>query len=480
MKHIHFIGICGSGMGSLAGLCKEAGFTVTGPDTACYPPMSDQLQSLGISVQIGYDAKNLLPKPDLVVIGNVVRKDNPEAVAVMAVGIPYKSLPQALTTLFLEEKKTLMVTGTHGKTTTSHLLAWVLETAGSDPGFLIGGVGNNAGKSYQKGSGPFFVVEGDEYDTAFFDKGPKFLHYKPAGLILTSVEWDHVDIYPNFENLKGAFRKLIVSLPPACVLVACEDSPVVGELVADAPCRVIRYGLTKGDCYASDIFESPEGSRFKLHDHGKIHEFRFALTGRQNIENAVGVWCLARAMGITEEKIAEAFLTFKGVKKRQEFIGEVKEVVVLSDFAHHPTAIRRTLEGVKAKYPGRRLWAIFEPRSNTSRRNHHYNDLLEAFGPADRIIIADVYQAEKIPAAERLNVAKLADELMCKKGKDAYNIAGSDFILEYIVRGICAKDVVLFMSNGDFDNLPYTLLQKLERRKIYSDRKQVRPIKVRE
>ena len=480
MKHIHFIGICGSGMGSLAGLCKAAGFTVTGSDATCYPPMSDQLQSLGISVQIGYDAKNLSPKPDLVVIGNVVRKDNPEAVAVISQKISYQSLPQALVSLFLKEKKTLVVAGTHGKTTTSHLLAWVLETAGADPSFLIGGVGRNEGKSYKKGSGEFFVVEGDEYDTAFFDKGPKFLHYKPAGLILTSVEWDHVDIYPNFENLKGAFKKLIVQLPQECFLVACEENHVVCELVADAPCRVIRYGLAKGDCFVSNIFESEEGSRFTLHHFGKTREVRLALTGRQNIENAVGVWCLAKAMGLPEEKIAEAFLTFKGVKKRQEFIGEVKEVTVLSDFAHHPTAIRRTLEGIKAKYPGRRLWAIFEPRSNTSRRNHHYNDLLDAFGSADRVILADVHQAEKIPEQERLNVSKLADELMRKKGKDAYHIGGSDFILEYIVRGICAKDVVLFMSNGDFDDLPKKLLTKLERRKIYSDRKQVRPIKVRE
>ena len=503
MKKIHLIGICGSGMGSLAGLCKEAGFEVRGSDTSCYPPMSDQLAALKIPVAIGFHPKNLDWKPDVVVIGNVCSKDNVEVQKILELGLSYFSLPQALQEFFLKNKKALVVAGTHGKTTTSTLLAWVLTSAGFDPGFLIGGVGLNLGKSYRLGKGDFFVVEGDEYDTAFFDKGPKFAHYKPAGAILTSIEWDHVDIYPTFEKMLGAFKKFLATLAPTTPLLAWADvtlplppptrggggisfpPPSMGLSAGlleeggggEGGGSLFRYGLTQGDYTADAIVYSPEGLSFTLCAGNEKIPITSTLFGNANIENILAVCGLCHKFGLSWEQICKGVQTFKGVKKRQEVKGVVKEVTVIDDFAHHPTAVSRTIEGLKKRYMGQRLIVVFEPRSNTSRRKSHYNEYLKAFKGADRVLLAPLYHPEKIPPEERLDTLKLADDLM-RRGIDAYAIDNDDALLEYIVRAIGPKEVVVFFSNGDFGNMHQKLLEKLERRKIFPDKKQVRSIKV--
>ena len=477
MKHIHLIGICGTGMGSLAGLLVEAGHKVSGSDIAFYPPMGDQLKGLNISLKTGFDPKNLEPKPDTVIIGNVCTKENPEAKRALEAGIPYFSLPQALQELFLKNKKALVVAGTHGKTTTATLLAWVLTHAGLDPGFMIGGVGINLGKSYHVGKGDYFVVEGDEYDTAFFDKGPKFAHYRPFGAILTSIEWDHADIYPTFDSMLKGFEKFIATLSSKSPLLVWADSPKITELTHIHNYPLFRYGLHFGDYVAQNISPSPQGIHFTLcHKDERIPLF-LSMTGPANLENAVAVTGLCHQLGLSWEQIGEGLKTFQGVKRRQEIKGAVKGVTVIDDFAHHPTAVKRTIEAIKEKFPGQRLIVVFEPRSNTSRRKTLYEEYLRAFHGADRVIIAGIYHPEKIPESERLDTAKLADDLM-KRGVDAYAVQGTDFIVEFITRGIGPENVVAFFSNGDFDNIHQKLLDKLSRRKILPDRKQARSIKI--
>lgn len=483
MKRIHFIGICGTGMGSLAGLFAEAGWKVTGSDTHFYPPMGDQLKNLGIPLLTGFHPDNLKPRPDAVVIGNVCTKENPEAQAALRQGIPHFSFPQALSAFFLKDKKPMVVAGTHGKTTTATLLAWVLESAGLNPGFLIGGVGLNFQKSYRLGQGDYFVVEGDEYDSAFFDKRPKFLHYPACEAILTSIEWDHVDIYPTFEGVEKAFASFTGSLNPDAILMAIQGSVAVDRSLQNCPAHVSRYGLLGGDYKPADIRSGPEGSRFILQipqipprEGGGIPLF-LPLSGRANLENSLAVAGLCHQLGIGWEAIRKGFETFKGIKKRQEIRGVVKEVTVIDDFAHHPTAVRRTLEALKERFPGRRLIAVFEPRSNTACRNTHYKEYTRAFKGADRVILADPFKKGKIPEAELLDTERLSRDLM-RRGTDAYAVHGNDAILEFILRFIGPGEVVAFFSNGDFGNIHEKLLEKLERRKITPDRKGVRSIKV--
>lgn len=477
MKRIHLIGICGTGMGSLAGLLVEAGYKVTGSDVSFYPPMGDQLRNLNIPLQAGFDPKNLEPRPDRVIIGNVCTKENPEAKAVLEKSIPYFSLPQALQEFFLKNKKALIVAGTHGKTTAATLLAWVLHNAKLDPGFMIGGVGLNFGKSYQLGKGDYFVVEGDEYDSAFFDKGPKFAHYHPFGAILTSIEWDHADIYPTFESMLKAFEKFTATLSSISPLLAWADSPRITERTHVHNYPLFRYGLHFGDYTAQDIHPSPQGISFTLcHKDERIPLF-LSMTGKANLENALAVTGLCHQLGLSWEQIGEGLQTFQGIRRRQEIRGVVKGVTVIDDFAHHPTAVRRTIEAIKEKFPGQRLIVVFEPRSNTSRRKTHYDEYLSAFRGANRVVIAGLYRPENIPEEDRLDTAKLADDLM-KRGIDAYAIEGTEFIVEFITRGIGPEDVVAFFSNGDFDNIHQKLLDRLGRRKIPQDRRQGRPIKI--
>jgi len=465
-KNIHLIGIGGTGMGSLARLLVEKGFRVTGSDEKLYSPMSDQLSELKIRIYEGYAPSNLSGRPDLVIIGNVITKMNPEAQEVLRLGIPYRSMPQAVAEFFLKDRTSIVVAGTHGKTTTSALLAWLLSSAGEDPCFLIGGVAKNFEKSAHIGNGHVFIIEGDEYDTAFFDKGPKFLHYVPRVILLTSIEFDHADIYRDLNHIKESFRKLVALLPPDGLLVCCNDDENVREVTKKSGGRVVTYGLKEGsDYYPRAISNSEEGTKFELIGPGLVTELRTPLSGGHNLLNVVGSVALLHEHGIGIEKIQEGLCSFKGVSRRQELVGEVKSVTVIDDFAHHPTAVSKTIEAMRERYPGRRLWAVFEPRSNTSRRNIFQQEFTEALSHADRVLVGGIFKPEKIPEEERLDVRAIADALM-HRGVDAHSIPKTDLLLEYLLRNINANDVVLIMSNGVFENLPQRLIDGLGRRRI--------------
>lgn len=466
LEHIHMLGIGGTGMGSLARLLMEKGYRVTGSDEALYPPMSDQLAELKIKIYEGYSADNLKERPDLVIIGNVITKMNPEAQEVLKLGLPYRSMPQAVAEFFLKDKTPIVVAGTHGKTTTATLLAWLFHSAGEDPGFLIGGVGKNFDKSAHAGGGRIFVVEGDEYDTAFFDKGPKFLHYLPKAILLTSIEFDHADIYRNLDHIKESFRKLVAILPPDGLLLCNGEDGDVMEVSKGAKGRVLTYGLKSGfDYFPKTIVANEEGTTFELVGPNVSAKFATNLAGEHNLSNVVGSVAMLCEYGVDPKKIQEGLDQFKGVRRRQELVGEVKSVVVIDDFAHHPTAVSKTIAAMRQKYPARRLWAIFEPRSNTSRRNIFKDQFIEALSRADRVIIGGVFRSEKIPESERLDVGLIADTLM-RKGTDAHYIPKTELLLEFVLRNIVANDVVLIMSNGVFDNLPQRLIDGLRRRRI--------------
>ncbi len=466
LSHIHMVGIGGTGMGSLARLLVEKGYRVTGSDEKLYPPMSDQLAELKIKIFEGYGAANLSEKPDLVIIGNVITKMNPEAQEVLRLGLPYRSMPQAVAEFFLKGKTPIVVAGTHGKTTTATLLAWLFSEAGEDPGFLIGGVGKNFEKSAHVGGGRIFVIEGDEYDTAFFDKGPKFLHYLPQAILLTSIEFDHADIYRDLNHIKESFKKLMGVLPPDGLLICNGEDENVSEIAKLAKGRTLTYGLKAGtNYYPENVSATETGTNFDLAGPNVSANFTTTLSGDHNLSNVVGAIAILCEYGVSPEKIQKGLATFKGVARRQEIVGEVKSVVVIDDFAHHPTAVAKTIQAMRQKYPDRRLWAIFEPRSNTSRRNIFREGFIDALSKADRVLIGGVFRSEKIPENERLDVQGVADTLM-RKGIDAHYIPQSDNLLEFALRNISANDVVLFMSNGAFDNLPRRLVEGMKRRRV--------------
>lgn len=465
-QHIHMVGIGGTGMGSLARLLVEKGCRITGSDEKLYPPMSDQLYELKIKIYEGYSPSNLSERPDLVIIGNVITKMNPEAQEVLRLGLPYRSMPQAVAEFFLKGKTSIVVAGTHGKTTIATLLAWLFYKAGEDPGFLIGGVGKNFEKSAHAGSGRIFIVEGDEYDTAFFDKGPKFLHYLPQAILLTSIEFDHADIYKNLDHIKESFKKLMEILPPDGLLIANGEDENVKSITKLAKGRVLSYGLRQGfDYYPKTIEAKEDHTSFDLVGPGVSYSFKTTLMGGHNLSNVIGSVAMLIEYGIAPLNIQPGLDTFEGVKRRQEIVGEVKSVVVIDDFAHHPTAVAKTIAAMRQRYPKRRLWAIFEPRSNTSRRNIFRDQFVDALSQADRVLISGVFRSEKIPENERLDVQGVADTIM-HKGVDAHYIPQPDNLLEFVLRNIGTNDVVLFMSNGAFDNLPRRLIEGLKRRRV--------------
>ncbi|UCD85837.1 MAG: UDP-N-acetylmuramate:L-alanyl-gamma-D-glutamyl-meso-diaminopimelate ligase [Deltaproteobacteria bacterium] len=462
VKHIHLIAVCGTGMGSLAGMLKESGYQVTGSDTDIYPPMSDQLASQGIEIRSGYKPENLRDNPDLVIVGNAVPRDNPEVEAMLEKGIKYLSFPQALSQFFLAGKTPLVIVGTHGKTTTSSLSAWILKSAGRDPGFLIGGVINNFRSSYRLGNGNCFVVEGDEYDSAFFDKEPKFLHYRPQIAILTSIEFDHADIYRNLEEIKSSFRKFVDLLPENGLLLACIDDPGVREIADTARCPVQWYGLDPEALWrAEEISFAEDGTAFSLHQGNEnLSRIQSPLSGKHNLHNLLGVIGACRSLGLSLSKIQEGLKGFEGVKRRQEVKGTVNGITVIDDFAHHPTAVKKTIDAMKHKYPGRRLWAVFEPRTASSRRKVFQDQYPDAFLEADRIIIADVYKAEKIVEEERFSPELIVRELV-SKGKEATHLGKADDIVSYLTDNLRKEDVVLIMSNGDFGGIVGKILKML-------------------
>jgi UDP-N-acetylmuramate: L-alanyl-gamma-D-glutamyl-meso-diaminopimelate ligase len=463
LRHIHLIAICGVGMSALAGMLQARGFRVTGSDQNVYPPVSTHLKALGIDLRRGFSPDHLADHPDLIVVGNAVSRSNPEVQAMLEQGLPFLSFPQALAEFFLRDRHPIVVAGTHGKTTTASLLAWVLESAGLDPSYMIGGIPRNFGTNYKLGNGTFFVVEGDEYDTAFFDKGPKFLHYRPRSAILTSVEFDHADIYRDLDHVKEAFRRFVRILPPDGYLAAGVDFPHVAELLESAPCRWESYGFANQAHWRAMNVEADEAvTRFLVRHHEqRTGTIRWQSFGRHNIQNALGVVAVAHHLGVSFGDIRRGLQSFAGVKRRQEVRGVVREITVIDDFAHHPTAIHETLAALRARYDGRRLWAIFEPRSATSRRAVFQEDFVEAFAGADRVVIAGLYNPDPLPLEARLSPERLAEEVARRCAKNAVYLPKVEAIVEYVATGAQPGDVVVIMSNGGFGGIHEMLLEAL-------------------
>lgn len=462
IRTVHFMGICGTGMGSLAGMLKEKGFAITGSDTQIYPPMSTFLESLDIKINQGYSPQNLSHNPDLVIVGNVISRPNPEAQELARLGIPFVSFPQALRHFFLNSKSSLVVAGTHGKTTTASILASVLHHAGTDPGFMIGGIVKAFGRNYRIGSGKYFVVEGDEYDTAFFDKGPKFLHYCPDLAILTSVEFDHADIYKDFDAVKAAFKRLTGIVPRSGAIVACLDTEAVREVIQEAQCEVTGYGLSENCRWVLKEYSVARGiSTFSvLKEKALFGEFSSPLIGKHNALNTLAVIAALDRTGISKTAIQAGLNAFEGVRRRQEIRGVKNGVTVIDDFAHHPTAVRETLAAVKAAYNGRRLTAVFEPRTNSSRRKVFQNDYASAFDRADCIVIVEASGLEKIPVEERFSSRMLVDDLK-RRNLNAHYFPGTDAALAFLKDNSSQGDIVAIMSNGGFDNIHQRLLDIL-------------------
>ncbi len=458
-KHIHLIGICGTAMASLAGMLQLQGHRVTGSDTAAYPPMSDLLASLNIPVHEPYAESNLDPRPDLVVVGNAISRGNVELEHVLDTHIPFCSMASVLHDEFLPGRESLVVAGTHGKTTTTSMLAWIYEIASRQnpalaPSFLIGGVAENFGTSFMVRSTKPFLLEGDEYDTAFFDKGPKFLHYFPDALILTHVEFDHADIYTDLSAVKTAFKRLVNLVPRRGRIVAFDGSENVGECVAKAFCTVERYGFAEDSYWrVSNLRHEGSLTHWTLTRGGAAFaELTVPMAGEHNALNATAAAALAAGQGVPTEAIVEALATFKSVKRRLEVRAVVDGITIIDDFAHHPTAIRETLRALRETYPGRRLWAILEPRSNTLRRNIFELDLVESLSLADQVVLAAVFKSESIPAAERLHPEKVTAALI-KRGTPASLLADADAIVEAIAPQLRAGDIVAILSNGGFGNI---------------------------
>jgi UDP-N-acetylmuramate: L-alanyl-gamma-D-glutamyl-meso-diaminopimelate ligase len=462
---VHLVAICGTGMGALAGLLKEAGHEVQGSDRAFYPPMAERLQAWGIPTRQGFDPAHIDPDTVLVIVGNVCRKDNPEAQAALQRGLKVMSFPQALSEFFIAGKTSVVVAGTHGKTTTAALLSYVLVEAGLDPSFLVGGIPQNFGKSFHLGQGDVFVVEGDEYDAAFFDKRPKFVHYRPKIVVLTAVEFDHADIYPNMEVYRAAFATLLSLLPADGLLVACADDPEVTALAGKAPCRVVSYGFGPGAAWsAADIQPGEEATRFSLIRDGRhVGRVTLPLAGRHNVANTLGVLAAAEAVGV-DAKRAAAFLTgFAGIARRMQVRGVVDGVRVIDDFAHHPTKVRETVRAVRARYPRSHLVAVFEPRTATSRRKVFQEAYSASFAAADEVVVVPPFDAEKIPEAERFDSAALVAALR-QSGQTAALYENADEVVAAL-SGRPGKDtVILVMSNGAFDNIHEKLLSTLRAR----------------
>jgi len=462
-KHVHLIGICGTAMASLAGMLRQRGFHVTGSDAAAYPPMSDFLASLGIPVSEPFEAKNLVPQPDLVVVGNAISRGNVELEQVLDQRIPFCSLPQILHDEFLRGKEVLAVAGTHGKTTTTSMLSWIFHTAGLRPSFLIGGIAENFGSSFQLGRGKHFIIEGDEYDTAFFDKGPKFLHYFPDAVILTSVEFDHADIYKDLDAVETAFKRLVNLVPRRGRIVAFDTGASLERCLAKAFSAVERYGSAAAATWriANLRLEPARTAWSVLHDGKAWADFEFALAGEYNVWNATAAAALSAAYGIPKEEIAAALKTFKSVKRRLEVRATVSGITIIEDFAHHPTAIAGTLTALRSRYPGARLWAILEPRSNTLRRNVLQNDLARSLALADEIVVANVFKSEAIPEGERLDLAVVAAQIQ-KHGRRARIVPNVEGIVQLVAPEMRAGDVAAILSNGGFGGIYEKLPERLK------------------
>ena len=460
-RHIHLSGICGTAMASLAGLLQLRGHRITGSDKAAYPPMSDLLHSLGIPVMEPYSEYNLDPAPDLIVIGNALSRGNPEVEHILDKRLPFISMAALLREEFIEGRESLVVAGTHGKTTTTSMLAWIYQTAAQadpalEPSFLVGGVAENFGTSFQLRDTRTFILEGDEYDTAFFDKGPKFLHYFPDALILTHVEFDHADIYADLAAVKLAFKRLVNLVPRRGLIVAFDGSDNVTECIAKAFCPVQRYGFSAHSEWQirnlrQENHDGTPAMRWELWHSGALwSELEMRVAGEHNALNATAAAALASGQGIAKDAIVAAFSSFESVKRRLEVRAQINGITIIDDFAHHPTAIRETLRALRAVYPLSRLWAVLEPRSNTLRRKVLERDLVESLRLADRVVLAGVYQQQRIDEAERLHPEDVIAALN-HAGTPAELCSDVDAILASIVPQLVSGDVVAILSNGGFD-----------------------------
>lgn len=454
VRRIHFIGICGTAMASLAAMLKERGFEVSGSDEGVYPPMSDFLAHKGIRVIEGYNLRNLSPEPDLAVVGNALSRGNPEIEYLLNFRIPYTSLPEAIKTFFLRDRIPVVVAGTHGKSTTTAMIAWGLHRAGLCPDFLVGGVAENFDSSYALGGGRHFVIEGDEYDSAFFDKGPKFMHYLPHVAVLGNVEFDHADIYPTLDSLRLQFSRFVNLIPERGFLAVGGDSPIAAELTRRVFCIKETFGLDPGCDWSVREIETGAGTVAfdALYRRKLFRRMKLSMIGTYSIRNALAATAILHRLGLAEDDIREALESFRGVRRRLHFLAEVRGIRIYEDFAHHPTAVRETLEAVRASFRPKRLWAIYEPRSATSRRNIFQHEIGESLSLADCIAIPDLYRPEKVPESERLDLSRLIEDLR-SHGRDAWNLRDTAGIIQKVREEAKPGDIVLIMSNGGFGGI---------------------------
>ena len=461
------MGIGGIAMGTLAAMLAEKGFHVTGSDQNLYPPMSTHLEKLKIPVFKGYRAENIeQADPSLVVIGNVIRRDNPEVSYVMQHALPYLSMPQAIDKFFLDKHKSMVVAGTHGKSTTASLLAWVLTHAQLEPSAFIGAFVTDWQKSYRIGNGNFMVIEGDEYDTAFFDKGPKFLHYRPSIGIITSIEYDHADIFPDFESVLEAFRRFVHLFPPQGRLIVNADDPNCLSLAGECKGSVITYGKgSNADWQIIDVDHLPGEIHFRYKDPSSNHHNMITkLAGQHNLGNTMAVIAAASQAGLTPDRIQEAILAFHGVTRRQQIIGEGRGILVMDDFAHHPTAVKETVTALKLHFPDRRLIAVFEPRTNSSRRRVFQNAYAESFDDAFCVCIKEPPGMDAIPSAERLEASQLVKDIRLRN-REAHYFENTETLLNFLLSYCTRGDLVLCMSNGSFDGLPVRLFEAIQEKR---------------
>ncbi len=464
-ERVHLAGIGGIAMASLAAMLAESGFEVCGSDAGVYAPASDLLRKAGIRWKEGFCEDNLDPRPDSVVIGNALSRGNPEVERILDEKIPYRSMPSVIEEVFLPGRRSLVVTGTHGKTTTTSLLAWVMHVAGRKPNFLVGGVVEDFGSSYGLAGGEEFVIEGDEYDSAFFDKNPKFLHYHPDEIIITSLEFDHADIYPDLAAIELQFQRLVNLVPRSGRIVAWGESETAQAIAAKAFCPVESYGLGAGcDWTAGNLEFTEDATRFRVAHRGReVGAFEMRLAGRHNVLNALAVVALATGRGVEVAAIREALATFRGIRRRLELRGESRGVLVVDDFAHHPTAVRETIAAARGRWPGRRIWAAFEPRSNTMRRNLLENELADALATADAAILGPVNRPHLLSDAERLSPARLVERIR-RAGKPAWAFDSAPEIAKFVAGEARKGDLVLALSNGSFDGLCEKLIAELGQR----------------
>ncbi len=465
LRHVHIIGICGTAMGTLAAMLAERGFRVTGSDAMAYPPMSTWLAARGLTILEGYDAAHVPDDVDLVVVGNVARRDNPESVAAHERGLPCISLPEALRVLFFDGRDVLCVTGTHGKTTTTSMLSWLLYADGADPSFLVGGVTRNFDSNFRLGAGPSFVIEGDEYDTAWFDKVPKFWHYPARWATINNIEFDHVDIYPDVAAIEHVFARFAAGIPADGALWVNGDCPRSLAAARLAHCRVGTFGLGDGhDLSAAVEGLDGDGTRIRVRASGvDVASSCVPMLGDYNVRNFLGAAALAREAGVPLERSCEHIAGFEGVKKRLDVRGEVDGIVVYDDFAHHPTAVAETVTALRRRYPQRRLWVIFEAKSNTSRRSVFQDAYPPSFELADIVVLSQPWKKDALPEHEKLSIERLAEDIRAR-GPEVLVLPTVDEIVPLVAERARRDDVIAGLSGSAFDGLHDRIVDALRRR----------------